>query len=444
MDDFLPKASRSWVDAKNGWVSRNAFTADEVFDLELDRVFDRTWTFVAHESEIPNPGDYVSRMLGGVPVIVVRDDSGIIRGHLNSCRHRGSKVCRSDAGNTRYFTCPYHGWTYQRNGALVTTTFDKYLAKESLTELGLVPITQIASYKGLIFGCWSADTEPLDDYLGDFRFYLDAFFARTPQGMQVLAPPHRWRTKANWKIGALNFIGDSQHTPTTHAGPLTLDPVRAARSGLARVSDDSFQIVTDRGHGCTLTYLRAGLPAEAYNTRAAEIVALYAGVLDPDRVGVLERLRVAVGTVFPNFSFIESQAAPARKAVIMRLWQPVSATEMEILSWVLAESEASGEYKSSVLKAGFHNFGAAGVFEQDDLELWISATNASNNRIARKYPYSFQTALPFMDKPVADHKWPGCAYRPADTEVAQFLFMRRWDELMTAGDQAMAIDGALK
>lgn len=423
---------REWVDCKSGQVSRSAFVADDVFELELSRVFDKTWVFLAHESEIPKPGDYVSRMLGGVPVVVVRDENDLIRGHLNSCRHRGSKVCRSDSGNTRYFTCPYHGWTYHRSGALVTTTFDKYFSKESLAELGLVPITQIASYKGLIFGCWSADTEPLESYLGDFRFYLDAFFARTPKGMQVIAPPHRWRTKANWKIGALNFIGDSQHTLTTHVGPLTLDPVRAARSGLAKVSDDSFQVVTDGGHGCTLTYLSEGLPAEAYNTRSADISGLYAGVLDADRLAVLHNLRVAVGTVFPNFSFIESQTAPARKAIIVRLWQPVSGTEMEILSWVLAECEASEEYKASVLKAGFHNFGAAGVFEQDDLELWISATSASNNRIARKVPYNFRTALPFMDKPVADYRWPGRAYRPADTEVAQLFFMRRWDELMTS------------
>ena len=425
-------AHSGWVDVEKGQVSRSAFVADDIYELELDRVFDRSWIFLAHESEIPNPGDYVSRMLGGVPVIMVRDENGVVRGHLNTCRHRGAKVCRSDAGNTRYFTCPYHGWTYQRSGALVTTTFDKYIAKESLAELGLVPVTQLASYKGLIFGCWGAETESLESYLGDFRFYLDAFFARTPKGMQVLAPPHRWRTKANWKVGALNFIGDSQHTLTTHIGPLTLDPVRAARAGLAKVSDDSFQVVTDRGHGCTLTYLSPGLPAEAYRTHPADISQLYASMLDADRLAVLRHIRVAVGTVFPNFSFIESQTAPAQKAIIMRLWQPVSGTEMEILSWVLAECEANEEYKAAVLKAGFHNFGVAGVFEQDDLELWISATNASNNRIARKFPYNFQSALPFMDKPVADYKWPGRAYRPADTEVAQFWFMRRWDELMTS------------
>jgi hypothetical protein len=106
---------------------------------------------------------------------------------------------------------------------------------------------------------------------------------------------------------------------------------------------------------------------------------------------------------------------------------------MEVLSWVLAEKEASEEYKASVLRKGFHNFGAAGVFEQDDLELWASATSASNNAIAKQFPYSFHTALPYMDSPEQGHNWPGRAFKPADTEVAQLEFMRQWDRCMKAG-----------
>jgi hypothetical protein len=147
---------------------------------------------------------------------------------------------------------------------------------------------------------------------------------------------------------------------------------------------------------------------------------------------LLHKLRVIVGTIFPNLSFIETQVGPAQKAIIIRQWQPVSGTEMEILSWVLAEKEASADYKATVLRKGFHNFGAAGVFEQDDLELWASATAASNNPVAKQYPYSFHTALPYIEAPEKDHKWPGRAFRPADTEVAQLEFMRQWDRAMKA------------
>ncbi len=420
----------AWVDENAGTVSREVFVADDVFRLEMDRIFYRSWVFLCHETEIPNTGDFVVRALGSAQVLVARDEDGQIHALLNSCRHRGAQLCRSDSGNARRFVCPYHGWTYARSGELVTTTFDQHFPPDfKFSDLSLPKVPRLERYKGLVFGSWNSDVIGLADYLGDFAWYLDPFLARSPLGMEVLSPPHRWRTRCNWKVGALNFVGDSQHVLTTHTGPLTLDPVRAARAGFATAAENSFQVSTDQGHGCTLTYLAPGLPAEAYQTHPPALEALYTSITSSQRE-MLRNLRVIVGTIFPNLSFIETQVGPAQKAVIMRQWNPISGTEMEVLSWVLAEREASAEYKADVLRKGIHNFGAAGVFEQDDVELWASATLASNNPIAARYPYSFHTALPYLHNAEADSKWPGRVYRPADTEVAQFEFMRQWSRLM--------------
>ncbi|HEY7297075.1 MAG TPA: Rieske 2Fe-2S domain-containing protein [Xanthobacteraceae bacterium] len=426
-------SSLNWVDVQRGLVSRDIFVSDDVCRLEMERIFGRTWVFLAHETEIPKPGDFVSRNMGHAPVVVIRDNDGTIHALLNSCRHRGAKVCRADSGNARHLVCPYHGWTYERSGRLVTTTFDRHLPKDfDFSEHGLPRVPRVEVHKRMIFGSWNADVQSLDDYLGEIAWYIDPFLSRSPQGMEVLAPPHRWRAKANWKVGALNFVGDSQHILTTHVGPLTLDPVRAARAGFATAAENSFQVVTNQGHGCTLTYLAPGLPADAYQTHPSDLEPLYRGILSGEQLKLLDRLRVIVGTIFPNLSFIETQVGPAQKAIIFRQWQPISGTEMEILSWVLAEKEATQDYKDSVLRNGFHNFGAAGVFEQDDMELWASATYASNNAISKQFPYSFHTALPYIDKPEKDHRWPGRAFKPADTEVAQLEFMRHWDRCMKA------------
>ena len=427
--------AQNWVNVQRGLVSRDVFVKDEIFRAELERIFDRTWVFLAHETEISEPGDFVCRSLGSAPTVVVRDDDGCIHAFLNSCRHRGSEVCRADSGNIRNFVCPYHGWTYARDGRLITTTFDRHFPKEfDRSQFGLAAVPRLESYRGLIFGSWNPDVMPLRDYLGEIAWYIDPFLARSPGGMEVLAPPHRWRARANWKIGALNFVGDSQHILTTHVGPLTLDPVRAARAGFTTAAENSFQVVADTGHGCTLTYLAPGLPPEAYQTHPRELLDTYRNALPAGQFALLDRLRVIVGTIFPNLSFIETQVGPAQKAVILRLWRPVSGTEMEVLSWVMAEREASSEYKAAVLRSGCHNFGAAGVFEQDDLELWASATFASNNPIARQFPYSFHTALPYINSPETDHNWPGRIFRPADTEVAQLEFMRQWDRWMKVPD----------
>jgi len=420
-----------WVDIERGLVSRETFTSDDIYRQELTRIFDRTWICLGHNSEIPDPGDYMLRRLGSAPVIVARARDKSVQVMLNSCRHRGAKLCRADAGNTDNFVCPFHGWSYKLDGTLITTGFDHHFPDDTnFFQLGLVHAPRVDCYHGLIFACWDEEVVKLVDYLGDIAWYLDAIFARTPRGMEVLAPPHRWRSKSNWKIGSLNFIGDSQHSATTHIGPSTLDKSRTIKDGFRKLSSDSFHVITEEGHGCTLSYLSPGMPEENYLTHPDALKTMYENTLQPHQLSMLHHLRVVVGTVFPNFSFIESQVGPGKKAVIVRLWQPFSGTEMEVLSWVFAECEATDGYKEEVLRNGFHNFGAAGVFEQDDMELWVSATEASDNPIARKYPFNFQTSLRYLDKPTEDHPWPGRVHRPSDTEVAQLAFMQRWDELM--------------
>jgi PAH dioxygenase large subunit len=427
-------AQDGWVDPTEGTVSRDVFVSDDIFRRELKQIFNRSWIYLAHETEIPSVGDFVARSLGDAPVIVIRSAENSIHALLNSCRHRGAKLCRADSGTVRSrFICPYHGWNYERDGRLVTTTFDSMLPPNmDFAKWGLIRVPKVESYKGLIFGCWDSDAASLNDYLGDFRWYLDAFVARSPGGMEVIGPPHRWRLKANWKLGALNFIGDGQHIMTTHKGPIALDPLRSVRA--VTPADKSVQIMTDGGHGCTLTYLAPGMPDSAYHTHPSDLIPLYESALKPEQKTLLENLRVVVGNVFPNFSFIESQAGPGEKAVIIRLWHPISGTEMEVLSWVLVEREASPEYKARMLKNGSHNFGVSGVFEQDDVELWEAATAASDNTIARQFPYSFHTAAPYREKPLADYKGPGRAYRPSASEVVQFEFMRHWNGLMTFND----------
>ena len=424
-----------WVDAANGTVSREVFVSEDVFGLELDRIFHRLWIFLAHETEIPDQGDYVVRTMGRVPVIVVRGSGGEVRVMLNSCRHRGTKLCRGEAGNARHFVCPYHGWSYGIDGGLITTSYDEHLPPGmDKADWGLVPAPKVESYKGLVFAAWDPGVSELRDYLGDIAWYLDTLFWRTPGGMEVLAPPHRWRARANWKIGSLNFIGDGQHVATTHAGPSTLNRLHSKKAGFFVRGGDSFQVVTDEGHGCTLTYLAPGMPEGNYLTHPPALRDSYADVLSAGQVSMMRHLRVMVGNVFPNLSFIENQVALGEKAVLIRQWQPVSGTETEVLSWVLAEREASAEYKDRALKHGFHNFGAGGVFEQDDLELWASATQASDNPIAQRFPFSFHSSLPFDGAPMENAKGPGRAYKPSNTEVAQLAFMRRWDAAMRSGD----------
>jgi phenylpropionate dioxygenase-like ring-hydroxylating dioxygenase large terminal subunit len=91
-----PGALKGLVDVERGIISREIFVSDEIYRQELERIFARAWLFVGHESQIPKPGDYLSSSMGEESVILCRDRAGRIRVFLNSCRHRGMKVCRYD------------------------------------------------------------------------------------------------------------------------------------------------------------------------------------------------------------------------------------------------------------------------------------------------------------------------------------------------------------
>lgn len=94
------------VDLERGTVSASIYTDEQIYQLELEKIFGKCWLFLAHESMIPSPGDYITTYMGEDPVIVTRLPDGTVGAFLNVCRHRGMRLCRSDGGNVRAFTCP--------------------------------------------------------------------------------------------------------------------------------------------------------------------------------------------------------------------------------------------------------------------------------------------------------------------------------------------------
>jgi phenylpropionate dioxygenase-like ring-hydroxylating dioxygenase large terminal subunit len=101
-----------------GRINRRIFGDAQIHELELERIFARCWLFVGHESQIPRAGDFVTTYMGEDPVILARAPNGEIGVLLNNCAHKGRTVCQLDRGNTKLFTCPYHGWSFRTDGSL--------------------------------------------------------------------------------------------------------------------------------------------------------------------------------------------------------------------------------------------------------------------------------------------------------------------------------------
>ncbi|GBR44438.1 aromatic ring-hydroxylating oxygenase subunit alpha [Gluconobacter roseus] len=94
------------------------YSNPDLYDMEMDRIFMHNWIWVAHRSDLPAPGDFITTFVGSHPVIVSRDRKGVVHVMLNRCRHRAATVCELKHGKTASFVCPYHGWAYGLDGAL--------------------------------------------------------------------------------------------------------------------------------------------------------------------------------------------------------------------------------------------------------------------------------------------------------------------------------------
>jgi phenylpropionate dioxygenase-like ring-hydroxylating dioxygenase large terminal subunit len=419
--DQCRRRLRELVNPERGQIPSLIFADPLVYELEMERIFARSWLVAAHESEVPEPGDYVTRYLGEQNVIVARGEDGVVRVFLNMCRHRGMRVCRADLGNTSHFRCPYHGFTYRNTGELtgVPMQEEAYGTALDKTQLPLVG-AKTAQFRGLIFATWDPQAPPLEDYLGDMKWYLDFFVGRAP--MEVIGPPHRWEMAADWKLPAENFIGDSYHTVQTHGSIPKLGLVPSIKW-----AKDGYHIYAGNGHGIGI-----GLPA-AEPIFPPELIALHRQNLDDERFEILRQVRNVNATVFPNLSFLISSMTMEGEVVshtTMRVWVPRGPGRMLIYSWCLVERDAPQRWKERSSRAHILSFGPSGMFEQDDSENWTDITrNAVGYRRSGQQEMSFPY-LQGLEKQQVPFVGPGEVYESKFSDANARHFYRWWLDLV--------------
>ena len=385
------------VDLDNGMISREIFVSDAVYQEELDKIFSRSWFFIGHESQVPKPGDYFVSCMGEESVILCRDRLGDIHVFLNSCRHRGMKVCRYDEGNTPVFTCPYHGWSYATDGKLVGVPYfkDAYLERLDKSEWGLVEVAQLENYKGSIWATWDRSAPGFDEYIGGFKIYLDLLLDTwdgQEGGTEVFGGVEKWEIPCNWKFPAENFVGDRYHNISHRSVDLVgIGPSgQGRRDTTERNGSRSLDIrFPDKGHG-TLAFLRAQDADIAPSYQESPVIGEYFRWCEEQRKrrrGEYSRLLGDPGTVFPNMSYLPRQ--PRSIAV----WHPRGAGKIEAWRWYLVDKDAPQEVKEFLRHYYLRYSGPGGLTEQDDMENWNYAHAASSGVIARRNPYNYEMGL---------------------------------------------------
>ncbi|MEE8466632.1 MAG: aromatic ring-hydroxylating dioxygenase subunit alpha, partial [Dehalococcoidia bacterium] len=391
------KYKDKYVNLSTGQISREIFVNEDIYQEELEQVFARSWLFVGHESQIIKPGDYFISGMGEESVIMCRDREGEVHVFLNSCRHRGMKVCRYDEGNTPVFTCPYHGWSYATDGKLVGVPYFKSAYHEELdrTQWGLVEVAQLCVYKGTVWATWDKTAPPFLEYLGDFKMFLDLgldSWDGSEGGSELIGGVQKWMIPCNWKFPAENFSGDSYHNISHRS----VDMVGIGPSGAGRRDMNERNqarrlhiLFPERGHH-TGAYL---LPKDVVTPPAYQdspVVSEYFAHCEEERRrvrGEWGRLIGSPGEIFPN------TALHPRQPRTIAVWHPRGVHQTEVWRWYLVDKKAPEEVKNFLREYYIRYSGPGGLTEQDDMENWNYAHNASKGPIARRTPYNYEMGI---------------------------------------------------
>ncbi len=362
-------------------VHRQSFTDTEILDLEYRRVFEQTWIYAGHTSEVPQPGDFRARHVAGRPVILVCGTDGEVRVLLNTCTHRGAQVCREPSGNANSFQCFYHAWTFNNQGQLIGVPGDEaYSGAFDRQTLGLGTPPRVDSYRGFVFISFNPAIEELVDYLAGAREYLDLICDQSEVGMEVVTGTQAYSMRANWKLLVENSM-DGYHARTTHQryfdylveSGVDVTRIKGRRGGRGKALGN--------GHAVIQSEPIWGRSIARWSPEFGESKRNEMEQIQRDfetRFGAEWAYRITQTSrnllIFPNLIINDIMA------ITIRTFFPVSPDYLEINAWAVAPSDESPQDRSMRLDNFLTFLGPGGYATPDDVEALESCQLGYRNR----------------------------------------------------------------
>jgi len=404
------------------------YTDPEIFDLEMERIFSRTWIYIGHESEVPKTGDFRLRKIGRQPVIMVRGKDGEINVLMNRCLHRGAVVAEVESGNTKFFRCWYHGWTYDTAGKLVQVTADEGYEPGFCQKLGgLARPPLVQDYRGFVFASLSEDVLPLREHLGLAAGMMDYLIDFSPTGkISVNAGVNKTIYRGNWKLVGM----DGYHVNYVHASVVE-GWGEDENSGIAAMhkndpfNDAALTRTRDLGRGHValdfrehrmatidkyVAFLRTIPGGEAY------IEAMYAAYGEERAKRNLSLAGDPHLGVFPNLQLIGNQ---------IRIMNPIAADETEVLMFPVLLEGVPDEINTLRIRQHESFYGPSASGSPDDAEIFERAQLGMNATVNPWLEMSRGLHREFVDV-------DGTRVGRISDETTQRGQMREWKRLMTA------------
>ncbi|MFM1988627.1 MAG: hypothetical protein RJA99_1584 [Pseudomonadota bacterium] len=380
-----PDALRALV--RDDAVHRDAYVDAEVFELERERLWARTWVYVGHDSQVPAVGDCVTVDVADRPLLMVRAADGEVRVVMNRCAHKGAKLVSDRQGHVgTFFRCPYHAWAYDLDGAIRAIPLKSGYAGTGLAASeaagGLARPAGVAVHRGFVFVRLEGEGPSFEDWAGPMRAVIDAIADRSPTGrLKVVGAPIRSLFRANWKTYIEN-VNDTVHPPATHqsandsAGAVWADRPADAPKPM------SMQQLLPFGSGWTFFEAMGGrvLPGghSVLGTQAS-IHSSYEGLGDYEAALVAAhgeaRAREVMAFAPQNAILYPSVSMKAQPSAI-RVIRPRAVDLTEVEAWAF---QPEGAPEALARRAVMYNrlvFSPASVLAHDDLHVFESIQQA--------------------------------------------------------------------
>jgi anthranilate 1,2-dioxygenase large subunit len=349
----------------------------EIFEQEREKIFaGPTWSYLALECELPQPGDFKTTVMGDIPILVSRDRGGAVHAFVNRCAHRGALVRREVRGNARNHTCIYHRWCFALDGQLIGVPFRNGVNGRGglspdfkLEDHGLKRL-RVSILNGVIFGTLSDEAGSLEGYLGPEVCEQIARIYHKP--MRLLGY-QRQRMNGNWKLYVENSR-DNYHASLLHAFLTAFGMGRATQKGGQSM---------DARHRHTWTYDYASTDVEegakaAYASATPDVFKLKLRdasfmKMRPERN---DGLRGIIMNVFPCTVFVHSG-----NAIAIRQVRPKSAGVHELVFTLLGYADDDADMTERRLLAA-NMSGPAGYIAMEDgeaVEIVAAATRSQQD-----------------------------------------------------------------